>query len=112
MKKRTNLEPSVKRKVTNLSLKAGRDIKKLSAEYKVSFYTLSRWRREYRRKEEEKSRLKNKSNFIEVEVKGSGRKNVLKKAELLFANHKCSIEGNLDSGSLMKLVQLLEEEVC
>ena len=45
----------------------------------------------------------------EVQVGKDIKKNHLKKVELLLDNHKCSIEGRLNSEQLIKLVELLEE---
>ena len=79
--------------------------------YQVTVRTLSKWRSDYYKAEEGKQ-PKPEGHFVEVQVGSDIKKSHLKKVELLLDNHRCSIEGRLNSEQLIKLLEILEEASC
>jgi hypothetical protein len=88
------------------------DIKILATKYQVKAKTLSKWRSDYYKAAKTKGLTNSKQRFVELQVGDDIKKNCLKKIELILDNHKCSIEGRLNSEQITKLLALLEEASC
>ena len=93
-------------------IQANCNIKLLATKYQVTGRTLSKWRSDYYKAEKGKESTKPEQHFVEVQVGSDIKKSHLKKVELLLDNHRCSIEGRLNSEKLIKLLQILEEASC
>jgi len=107
-RKRTYISREQKEEITKELIQANCNIKLLAEKYQVTVRTLSKWRNDYY-KEEEKKQPKLEQHFVEVQVGSDIKKSYLKKVELLLDNHRCSIEGRLNSEQLIKILQILEE---
>ena len=81
----------------------------MATKYQVTAKTLGKWRRDYYKAEKGRELTNSEQHFVEVQVGKDIKKNHVKKVELLLDNHRCSIEGRLNSEQLIKLVELLEE---
>ena len=108
-KKRTKVTHELRERIILASLEPHNDLNELARKYKLACSTLIKWRRQHTHKQEE-ARLQPDSSFVEVKVEQPEKVCTLKKVELIFANHRCSVEGNLNSTQLLKLVELLEGE--
>ena len=107
-KKRTKVTREQKERITLASLEPKSDLNELARKYKLARSTLIKWRRQHRKQQAGGARLHPDSAFVEVKVEQSRRVSNLKKVELIFANHRCSVEDKLNSTQLLKLVELLE----
>ena len=107
-RKRIYVSPEKKKQIIKEILQNGSNIKLLAEKYQVTARTLSKWGNDYY-KEEEKKQPKLEQHFVEVQVGSDIKKSYLKKVELLLDNHRCSIEGRLNSEQLIKILQILEE---
>jgi len=107
-KKRTKVTREQKERITLASLEPKSDVNELARKYKLACSTLIKWRRQHTQKQEEEARLQPGSSFVEVKVDQPEKVCTLKKVDLTFTNHRCSVEGNLNSSQLLKLVELLE----
>lgn len=111
-KKRSKFSHELREGITRASLEAGCDLIELAKKYKLARSRLIKWRSQYGKQQGEGIILQNDSSFVEVKVEQPRRVSTLKKVELSFDNHRCCIEGNLNSTQLLKLVELLEEGAC
>ena len=59
-----------------------------------------------------KELTESQQRFVELQVGEDIQRNHLQKIELILDNHKCSIEGRLNSEQIIKLLALLEETSC
>ena len=107
-RKRTYISREQKEEITKELIQANCNIKLLAEKYQVTVRTLSKWRSDYYKAEEGKE-PKLEQHFVEVQVGSDIKKSYLKKVELLLDNHRCSIEGRLNSEQLIKILQILEE---
>ena len=111
-KKRTKVTREQKERITLASLEPKSDLNELASKYKLACSTLIKWRRQHRKQQAGGARLQPDSSFVEVKVEHPRRVSTLKKVELSFANHRCSVEGNLNCTQLLKLVELFGEAGC
>ena len=111
-KKRTKVTREQKERITLASLEPKSDVNELARKYKLACSTLIKWRRQHRKQQAGGARLHPDSAFVEVKVEQSRRVSTLKKVDLIFAHHKCSVEGDFNSTQLLKLVELFEEASC
>lgn len=107
-RKRKYISREQKEEITKELIQANCNIKLLAEKYQVTVRTLSKWRSDYYKAEEEKQ-PKLEQHFVEVQVGSDIKKSYLKRVELLLDNHRCSIEGRLNSEQLIKILQILEE---
>ena len=110
-RKRIHISREQKEGIIKELIQGNCDIKLLATKYQVTVRTLCKWRSDYHKAKEGKE-TEAGEHFVEVQVGKDIKKNHLKKVELLLDNHKCSIEGRLNSKQLIKLVELLEEGSC
>lgn len=110
-RKRIYVSPEKKKQIIKEILQNGSNIKLLAEKYQVTARTLSKWGSDYYKAEEGKE-PKLEQHFVEVQVGSDIKKSHLKKVELLLDNHRCSIEGRLNSEQLIKLLEILEEASC
>ena len=110
-RKRIYISREQKKEITKELIQANSNIKLLAEKYQVTARTLNKWRSDYYKAEEGKQ-LKLAGHFVEVQVGSDIKKSYLKKVELLLDNHRCSIEGKLNSEQLIKILQILEEASC
>ena len=106
-KKRTKVTREQKERITLASLEPKSDLNELASKYKLACLTLIKQRRQHTQTQEE-ARLHPDSSCVEVKVEQPKKVCTLKKVDLTFTNHRCSVEGNLNSSQLLKLVELLE----
>jgi transposase-like protein len=111
-RKRIYISPEKKKQIIKGLLENDSDIKLLATKYQVTAKTLGKWRRDNYKAEKGRELTKPDQHFVEVRVGKDIKKNHLKKVELILDNHKCSIEGRLNSEQLIKLLELLEEASC
>ena len=111
-KRRTEITDKLKKHVTLASLEPGSNVGLLEKKYKIGRSTINKWRQVHRKQESETKIGKSDHQFIELKLSPQERVSNLKKVELEFDNHKCSIEGRISSSQLVKLVKLLEESTC
>jgi len=111
-RQRTRVSRELKESITLASLESGCDLVALAKKYKLALSTLSRWRRHYRAQQTGDASSQTETHFVEIKVEQPRRAGTLKKVELSFDNHRCCIEGKLNSTQLLRLVKLLEEAAC
>ena len=110
-RKRIYISREQKEEIIKGLIETNCNIKLLAEKYQVTVRTLSKWRSDYYKAEEGKQ-PKPEGHFVEVQVGCDIKKSHLKKVELLLDNHRCSIEGRLNSEQLIKLLEILEEASC
>ena len=101
-----------KAKIIEELIQESSDIKILATKYQVTAKTLSKWRSDYYKAAKTKELTESQQRFVELQVGDDIKRNHLQKIELILDNHKCSIEGRLNSGQIIKLLALLEETSC
>lgn len=111
-RKRIYISPEKKKQILKGIIENDSDIKLLATRYQITAKTLSKWRNDYYKAEKGRELTDPEQHFVEVQVGKDIKKNQLKKVELLLDNHRCSIEGRLNSEQLIKLLQILEEASC
>lgn len=112
-RKRIQISSEQKERIIEESLKNGCDVKLLATKYQITAKTIGKWRSDYYKNAEQgKKSTKAEQNFVEVKLDDAIKKSYLKKVELLLDNHRCSIEGRLNSDQLIKLLRILEEASC
>ena len=111
-KKRTKVSRELRESITLESLDPGCDLIALAEKYKLARSTLIKWRRQYEKQQEGGPTSQGNPSFVEVKVERSRIVSTLKIVELILDNHRCCIEGKLNSTQLLKLVELLEEDAC
>lgn len=111
-KRRTDVSRELKKRITLASLEPGCDLASLAGKYKLARSTVFRWRKMYRQQQSENTLTKPTQQFIELKLPPQERVSNLKKVELQFDNHRCCIEGKINSTQLVKLFKLLEEAAC
>jgi transposase-like protein len=111
-RKRIYISREQKEKIIKELIQENCNIKLLATRYQITAKTLSKWRNDYYKAEKGRELTDPEQHFVEVQVSKDIKKNQLKKVELLLDNHKCSIEGRLNSEQLIKLLQILEEASC
>lgn len=111
-RQRTDVSGELKERIILASLEPRCDLASLARKYKLSHSTVSRWRRIYRQQQSKNRLTKPDQQFIELQLPRQEQVSTLKKVELSFDNHRCSVEGKLNSTQLLKLVELLEEAAC
>lgn len=107
-RKRIYISREQKEEIIKELIKTNCNIKLLAEKYQVTVRTLSKWESDYYKAEEVKE-PKLEQHFVEVQVGSDIKKSYLKKVELLLDNHRCGIEGRLNSEQLIKVLQILEE---
>ena len=107
-KKRTKVTHELRERIILASLEPHNDLNELARKYKLARSTLIKWRRQHTKQQAGGARLQPDSSFVEVKVEQPEKVCTLKKVDLTFTNHRCSVEGNLNSSQLLKLVELLE----
>lgn len=110
-KRRMNISQERKAKIVKELIQENCDIKLLAVTHQVTAKTLSKWRSDYY-KAANTNLTKPKQHFVELEIGEDIKRNHLQKIELIFDNHKCSIEGKLNSEQVIKLLALLAEVSC
>ena len=73
--------------------------------------TIHAWRRTRRKNEEGNNNQNNRTNFIEVGIKGDGEdkeKIKLKKVELVYEKYKIEIAGEISSEKIAPIMKILE----
>ncbi len=110
-RKRKYISREQKEEIIKELIEVNSNIKLLAEKYQVTARTLSKWRSDYYKREEGKQ-PKLDQHFVEVQVGSDIKKSHIKKVELLLDNHRCSIEGRLNSKQLIKLLEILEEASC
>lgn len=106
------INPEQKEKILKESYEEGCVITKLGKKYGVSEKTIYGWRRHNKNQLKDK-KAENTANFIEVAIKEEGRESkkiTLKKAELVYEKFRIEIEGEISSGKIAPIVQILEGE--
>lgn len=111
-KRRMHIPHERKVKIIEELIQESCDIKILATKYQVTTKTLSKWRSDYYKVKKTKELTNPKQRFVELEVGDDIRRNHLQKIELILDNHKCIIEGRLNSEQVIKLLALLEEVSC
>lgn len=111
-RKRIYISPARKEQIIKEILQNDSNIKLLATKYQITGKTLSKWRSDHYKAEKEKGLRRPEQHFVEVQVSKDIKKSHLKKVELLLDNHRCSIEGRLNSEQLIKVLQILEEASC
>lgn len=111
-KRRMHIPHERKAKIIEELIQESCDIKILATKYQVTTKTLSKWRSDYYKVKKTKELTNPEQRFVELEVGDDIRRNHLQKIELILDNHKCSIEGRLNSEQVIKLLALLEEVSC
>jgi transposase-like protein len=111
-KRRIRIPHESKAKIIEELIQESSDIKILATKYQVTAKTLSKWRSDYYKAAKTKELTESQQRFVELQVGDDIKRNHLQKIELILDNHKCSIEGRLNSGQIIKLLALLEETSC
>lgn len=111
-KRRMRIPHERKAKIIEELIQESSDIKILATKYQVTAKTLSKWRSDYYKGAKTKGLTNPKRHFVELEIGDDIKRNHLQKIELILDNHKCSIEGRLNSEQVIKLLALLEETSC
>jgi len=111
-KRRMRIPHERKAKIIEELIQESSDIKILATKYQVTAKTLSKWRSDYYKAAKTKELTESQQRFVELQVGDDIKRNHLQKIELILDNHKCSIEGRLNSGQIIKLLALLEETSC
>jgi len=101
-----------KAKIIEELIQESSDIRILATKYQVTAKTLSKWRSDYYKAAKTKELTESQQRFVELQVGDDIKRNHLQKIELILGNHKCSIEGRLNSEQIIKLLELLEEASC
>ena len=111
-KRRMYIPHERKAKIIEELIQESCDVKILATKYQVTARTLSKWKNAYYKAVKIEELKKPERCFVELQVGDNIRRNHLKKIELILDNHKCSIEGRLNSEQVIKLLALLEEASC
>lgn len=111
-KRRMHIPHEHKAKIIEELIQDSCDIKILATKYQVTAKTLSKWRSDYYKAAKTKELTESQQRFVELQVGDEIKRNHLQKIELILDNHKCSIEGRLNSEQVIKLLALLEETSC
>lgn len=101
------MEAKKKEKILKESYEDGCTIRGLGKKYGVSEKTIYRWRKEGLGRQ---NIPKSVEKFIEVPIKKEVSGVKLKKAQLVYENHKIEIEGVISSTKLALIMQILEAE--
>lgn len=80
-------------------------VSKLAKSYNVSTTSIYNWQREAG------ATCAAEANFVELSVKEPQSRS-LQKASLVFAKFSLVIEGELNTGALIAIVQILDEQTC
>ena len=111
-KKRRQVSPEQRKRITLALIEPGCDVGELAKKYNLARSTLLRYRQQYKKQQSGNLLLNKKTHFVEVKTEEGKILPSLKKVELSFDNHRCSVKGRLSGNQLLKLVELFEEVRC